>query len=86
MTALFLVLDLIAIAGALGASWLWLRASGNRVRRVSKDEQLSAADINRIVVSINRSQILNSQAALSTAVSAIAVTLRMIAGLITAGP
>jgi uncharacterized SAM-binding protein YcdF (DUF218 family) len=84
--AIIIVLDLVAIVAALVASWLWLRASANRVRRVSYDEQLTPADMNRIVVSINRSQILNSQAALATAVSAIAVAVRMIIGLITSGP
>ena len=77
MTAALFTLDIAAIIAALIASWLWLRASQNRVRRVSKAEDLTAADINRIVVSINRSQILNSQAAMATAVSAIAVALRM---------
>ena len=85
-TAIIFALDLVAIAAALVASWLWLRASSNRVRRVSYEEQLTAADMNRIVVSINRSQILNSQAALATAISAITVAVRMIVGLFTSGP
>jgi hypothetical protein len=75
MQKILFLLDLVAIVAALAASWLWLRASQNRVRRVAKDEELSSADINRIVVSINRSQILNARAALATAVSAIAVAL-----------
>ena len=67
LNAVVFMLDLVAIAGALMAAWLWMKASANRVRRVSCDDDLSAADINRIVVSINRSQILNSRAALATA-------------------
>lgn len=82
LNAVVFMLDLVAIAGALMAAWLWMKASANRVRRVSYDEDLSAADINRIVVSINRSQILNSRAALTTAVSATAVALSMISGLV----
>ncbi len=85
MTTFFLILDLVAIFTALVASWLWFRASQNRVRRVSKVEELSSADINRIVVSINRSQILNSQAALATAISAISVAARMILAMVSGG-
>ncbi len=85
MTTFFLILDLVAIFAALVASWLWFRASQNRVRRVSKVEELSSADINRIVVSINRSQILNSQAALATAISAISVAARMILAMVSGG-
>ena len=86
LQTLLLFLDAGAIIAALLASWLWFKSSQNRVRRISKDDQLSAADVNRIVVSINRSQILNAQAALVTAVSAITVALRMIAGLVMSGP
>lgn len=82
LNAVVFMPDLVAIAGALMAAWLWMKASANRVRRVSYDDDLSAADINRIVVSINRSQILNSRAALATAVSATAVALSMISGLV----
>jgi hypothetical protein len=40
------------------------------VRRVSRFEELDAADINRIVVAINRNQIVNRRAALASAVAA----------------
>lgn len=63
-------LDLAAMAAAFVASWLWYRASGTRLRRVSRREDLDAGDINRIVTAINRTQILNMQAALATAVAA----------------
>jgi hypothetical protein len=85
-SAVLLILDAAAIAAALLASWLWYLSSRNRVRRVARDEELNAIDINRIVVAINRSQILNAQAALVTAVSAVAVALRMITGLVLSGP
>jgi hypothetical protein len=78
MVALQFFMDIIAILGALAAAWLWFAASQNRVRRLSKDEVISSADLNRIVVSINRSQILNSRAALATAISAGAVTFRLV--------
>jgi hypothetical protein len=78
MFALQFLLDITAILGALAAAWLWFAASQNRVRRISKDEVISSADLNRIVVSINRSQILNSRAALATAISALAVTFRLV--------
>ncbi len=61
---------------AFVASWLWYRASGRRLRRVSRREELDAGDINRIVTAINRAQILNMQAALATAVAAAIAALR----------
>jgi hypothetical protein len=67
------VLDLVALIAALAAAWLWFKASGNTVRRVDRCEELNHLDLNRIVVAINRSQILNRRAALATAVSAIAI-------------
>lgn len=78
MLAARFILDLVALSGALAAAWLWFAASQNRVRRISKNEIISSADLNRIVVSINRSQILNSRAALATAISACAVALRLL--------
>ena len=85
LTSVFFFLDAVAIVAALLASWLWFKSSQNRLRRVSKDEHLNAADINRMVVAINRSQILNAQAAFVTAISASAVALRMITGLVFSG-
>ena len=70
------ILDVLAVATALLAAALWLRASTARLRRVSRDETFDAADINRVIVAINRSQILNKNAALATAVSAVAIALR----------
>ncbi len=66
------LLDVIALASALVAAWLWYRASSNVVRRVEKGEELDHRDLNRIVVAINRTQILNRRAALATAISAFA--------------
>jgi hypothetical protein len=73
---MLLVIDTFSIVSALLASWLWFRASGKRLRRISRDEVIDSADLNRIVVAINRAQILNSQAALATAVSAFIVAMR----------
>jgi hypothetical protein len=39
---------------------------------------IDSADLNRIVVTINRTQILNAQAALATAISAAAVALLLL--------
>ncbi|HEY8563992.1 MAG TPA: hypothetical protein VIL65_00710 [Beijerinckiaceae bacterium] len=76
MKWLIFVLDLGAALAALLASVLWFRASRRRVRRVSYREEIDAADLNRIVVAINRAQILNARAALAAAVSALCVALR----------
>ncbi len=70
------ILDSLAIASALVAAWFWFRASGSRLRRVSRKEELDASDINRMVVAVNRSQLLNARAAAATGVSALAVALR----------
>jgi len=77
------ILDAFALVTAFVAAWFWLLASRGRVRRVSYTEELNAADLNRLVVAINRSQLLNSRAALATAVSAFAVAIRFAVSLLT---
>ena len=72
MMSITRLLDLVALISAIMAAWLWYRASSNIVRRIERDEQIDNRDLNRIVVSINRTQILNRRAALATAVSALA--------------
>lgn len=81
MLALVQALDLLSIGTALAAAWLWLLASGGRLRRISRFEELDAADINRIVVAVNRSQRLNRRAALAATASALLVALRAAADL-----
>jgi hypothetical protein len=71
-----LMIDILALASAIMAAILWAYASRNRLRRVSKTEALDAADLNRIVVSINRSQILNSRAAIMTTISTLLLSMR----------
>ena len=78
MTYIILGLDSLVAASALLSSWYWFLASEHRVRRVSRREQLDAADINRLVTALNRTQVLNSRAALSTALAAIIATFRML--------
>jgi hypothetical protein len=78
------VLDTLIIAAALASSWLWWLASRNRVRRISRHEVLDAADINRLVIALNRTQILNARAALATAVAAVLTAIRL--GLSTLSP
>jgi len=76
LNLLTLGLDLVAVAAALAAAGFWYLASLRTVRRISRGEILDAADINRIVIAINRNQILNSRAALSAAVAALAAAVR----------
>jgi hypothetical protein len=73
---LFRVLDMLALLSAMLAAWLWYHASSNHVRRVDKDEELDHQDLNRIIVAMNRSQVLNRRAALATAASALAIALK----------
>lgn len=71
-------LDFLILFSALAASALWLRASSKRLRRISKNEELDHADYNRIVIALNRTQILNSQAALATGLTTALAGLRLI--------
>lgn len=85
MPLMFYVLDALAIATALAASWLWYSAGSRHVRRISRFERLDAADINRLVVTMNRSALLNRRAAFAAAVSAACLAFRFAAELF-AGP
>ena len=78
MAGFALALDLLIIAAALASAWLWWAASRHRVRRISRDEVLDAADINRLVTALNRTQILSSRAALATALAAALAGLRLL--------
>jgi hypothetical protein len=69
-------LDVLALISALGASYLWWKASCNHVRRISLTEELDAQDFNRIVIAMNRSQLLNRRAAIATAVSALSIAMK----------
>lgn len=79
------LLDALALVSALAAAYLWWRASGNQVRRISLTEQLDARDFNRMVIAINRSQLLNRRAAIATAVSALAIAMKFGHDMITGG-
>jgi hypothetical protein len=81
MTSLTSILDLLAMVAAFAAAVLWWQASSRSVRRISRFEELDAADINRIVVAINRNQILNRRAATATAtfLAALHVASNMVA-------
>lgn len=81
MLILFYALDTLAIFAALGAAWLWYQAGRRTVRRISRFEDLNAADVNRMVVAMNRSAILNRRAALASAASAACFALRFAASL-----
>ncbi len=74
--SLILLLDLLVLCSVAGSALLWWAASRRRVRRIRRNEVLDAADINRIVVAMNRAQILNARAALATGCAAVLATLR----------
>jgi hypothetical protein len=67
------LLEIMALASALLAAWLWFRASSSSVRRISRGEDIDHLDLNRIVTAFNRTQLLNRRAALATAASALAI-------------
>ncbi|MGY6251388.1 hypothetical protein ACXIUS_28280 [Bosea thiooxidans] len=77
MPTIMPLLDIAIGVGALASSWLWWLASRQRLRRVSRLEELDAADINRIVIALNRTQILNAWAALVASAAAALAAVRM---------
>ena len=78
------VLDILILVSAALSAWFWWKASGKQLRRVAHNEELNSRDINRIVVNINRAQILNARAALATAISAALVAGRFLVTLLEA--
>jgi hypothetical protein len=70
-------LDILALVAALFAAIFWWMASSRDVRRVSHLEELDAADINRLVVAINRNQMLNRRGAMAAAASALFAAARI---------
>jgi hypothetical protein len=85
MLVVFYVLDGLAIVTALAASWLWYAAGRRPVRRISRFEELNYADLNRLVVAMNRNALLNRRAALATAASSACIALRFAASLAVPG-
>jgi hypothetical protein len=75
--AVTIILDALIILVMLLSAFLWFLASRNRLRRISRHEVLDYADINRIVTAVNRAQILNSRAALMTALAAFLAAMRV---------
>jgi hypothetical protein len=72
-----LLVDALIGSGALASSWLWWRASRQRLRRISRLEELDAGGVNRIVTALNRTQILNLRAALAASATAALAVLGM---------
>lgn len=70
-------LDITIGLGALASSYLWWLASRQRLRRMSRLEELDAGDMNRIVTALNRTQILNARAALLASATAALAAVRM---------
>lgn len=70
---MILALDIAAMLTALAAAWFWWLASCSSLRRMTLTETIDNHDFNRLIVAFNRTQILNSRAALATALSALCV-------------
>jgi hypothetical protein len=69
-------IEISALITAVLAAILWAMACRHTLRRVSKREVVDASDLNRMIVVINRSQILNARAALMTALSTLLLAIR----------
>jgi len=78
MTTITLWIDLLVIAAALASAFFWLSASRQRLRRISRHEELDAADLNRIITSLNRAQIMNARGALATGLATLLATFRVL--------
>ena len=74
---MLIAFDIATIALTLLAAYLWFQSSRGRHRRISHREELTAHDLNRMIVVLNRSQIANQRAALATAASALSLALRL---------
>jgi hypothetical protein len=74
---LIVVLDGLIGLCALASSYVWWLASRQRLRRISRLEELDAADMNRLVTILNRTQILNARAALLASATAALAALRI---------
>ena len=75
-TSLFgTILDLGTILASAVAAWLWYRASIVQISRVSAEETFDHRDINRVIVSMNRSGIRNRRGALASAIAAAMLAL-----------
>ena len=77
MSIVLQALDVGIIGADLVSAWMWWKASRQRMRRISRREVLDAADINRLVTALNRTQILNARAALSTAIATVLAGFRL---------
>lgn len=70
-------LDLLIVAAAGASAWFWWAATYRPVRRVSRHEVIDYADLNRLVVALNRTAILNRRAALATAAATSLAAIRL---------
>lgn len=72
-----MALDALIVLTAMLASYLWLQSSRKRLRRVSRFEEFDHHDFNRIVISLNRMQILSARAALATGATTLLACIRL---------
>lgn len=77
MSYVIFAVDILIIIATVASSVLWLQASRSRLRRISLAEELDAADFNRIVVAINRAQMLSARAAGMTGAAALLAAIRL---------
>jgi hypothetical protein len=75
MPTFIFALEILIIVTAAVAAWFWFAASRREVRRVSYRETLDAADLNRVVVALNRSMMLNRRGAAASGLVALEMAL-----------
>ena len=76
-SALIIALDLAIVACAAASGLFWYIASQRQMRRISRSGDLNSMDLNRIIVTFNRAQILNRRAALSTSATGVLAAVRL---------
>jgi hypothetical protein len=78
VASLIVALDLLIIVTSAVAAWFWFAASRRGVRRISYRESLDAADMNRVVVALNRNMLLNRRAATASGLVAAEMVVRTV--------
>lgn len=78
MNDIIRVIDFAVVISALFSAVFWFLASHQKLRRISRNEEFDAADINRILTQLNRAQILNARAALMTALATLLAAMRLL--------
>ena len=80
--ALLFLLDLAIITAAALSGVFWWLASRQPMRRIHASEELNRLDLNRMIVTFNRTQALNRRGAVATSVAGALGAVRLLLNLV----